>query len=305
MRIFLTGGSGFIGRNLRETLGPKHDLFAPSHRELDVTDAPAVDRLFAERRFDAILHCAVEGGDRVLESTLRGYWNLARHAGDVGRLFYFGSGAEYGKQRDLVKVREEEIGRVVPGDAYGLAKVLCNEDARRRSRVTNLRLFGVYGPHEGYLSRFISNSIVKTLLGQDIVVRQDVVFDYLYVGDLVAIVEQFLERDPGLTDVNVTPTTSISLTQILTFIASLSPRQVPVAFENEGLNFQYTGHNGRLLDVVLNFRFTPYDEGIQRLYEFYVLRRETLDRDAVARDDYFVRTRPRTAGAAHGRIGGR
>lgn len=297
MRILLTGGSGFIGRNLLETFGTKHDLFAPSHRELDVTDAPAVDRLFRERRFDAVLHCAVEGGDRVLESTLRGYWNLARHAGEVDRLFYFGSGAEYGKQRDLVKVREEEIGRVVPGDAYGLAKFLCNEDARRRSRVTNLRLFGVYGPHEGYLFRFISNSIVKTLLGQDIVVRQDVVFDYLYVGDLVAIVERFLERDPGFTDVNATPTESISLTRILAVIASVSSRQVPVTFENEGLNFQYTGHNGSLLGAVPNFEFTPCEEGIRRLYEFYALRRETLDRDAVARDDYFVRTRPRTASA--------
>jgi nucleoside-diphosphate-sugar epimerase len=297
MRILLTGGSGFIGRNLMETFGTKHDLFAPSHRELDVTNAPAVDRLFRDRRFDVVLHCAIEGGERVLECTLRGYWNLARHAGEVDRLFYFGSGAEYGKQSDLVKVREEEIGRVVPGDAYGLAKFLCNEDARRRSRVTNLRLFGVYGPHEGYLFRFISNSIVKTLLGQDIVVRQDVVFDYLYVGDLIAIVERFLERDPGFADVNVTPTESISLAGILAVIASVSSRQVPVTFENEGLNLQYTGHNGRLLGVVPNFPFTPCEEGIRRLYEFYALRRETLDRGAVARDDYFARTRPRTAGA--------
>lgn len=297
MRILLTGSSGFIGRNLREKVETKHDLFAPSHRELDVTDAPAVDRLFRERRFDAVLHCAVEGGDRVLESTLRAYWNLARHAEEVHRIFYFGSGAEYGKQRDLVKVREEDIGRVLPGDAYGLAKFLCNEDARRRSRVTNLRLFGVYGPHEGYLFRFISNSIVKMLLGQEIVVRQDVVFDYLYVGDLVAIVERFLERDPGLTDVNVTPTESISLTQILTVISAASSRPVPITFENEGFNFQYTGHNGRLLGVLPNFPFTPCEQGIRRLHEFYSLHRDALDRDAVARDDYFVRTRPRTASA--------
>jgi GDP-L-fucose synthase len=297
MRILLTGGSGFIGRNLREKVETKHDLFAPSHRELDVTDAPAVDRLFRERRFDAVLHCAVEGGDRVLESTLRGYWNLARHAEEVHRIFYFGSGAEYGKQRDLVKVREEDIGRVLPGDAYGLAKFLCNEDARRRARVTNLRLFGVYGPHEGYLFRFISNSIVKMLLGQEIVVRQDVVFDYLYVEDLVAIVERFLERDPGLTDVNVTPTESISLTQILTVISGGSSRPVPITFENEGFNFQYTGHNGRLLGVLPNFPFTPCEQGIRRLSEFYSLHRDALDRDAVARDDYFGRTRPRTASA--------
>lgn len=294
MRILLTGGSGFIGRNLLETLGNKHEMFAPSHEALDVTDAVAVDRLFQERRFDAVLHAAVEGGDRVLESTLRGYWNLARHAEEVGRLFYFGSGAEYGKQRDLVKVSESEIGRFVPQDAYGLAKLICNENARRRPRITNLRLFGVYGPHEGYLFRFISNSIVKTLLGLDVVVRQDVVFDYLYVGDLVAIVERFLARDPGLTDVNVTPTESVSLRRILDTISSVASRFPRVVFENGGLNHEYTGGNARLLEAAPGFQFTPYQEGIRRLYEHYALRREMLDRDAVVRDDYLKRCRPRS-----------
>lgn len=294
MKILLTGGSGFIGRNLFEALGGRYEVFAPSHREFDVTDTAAVDRLFRERRFDAVLHAAVQGGNRVLETTLRGYWNLARQAGKVGHLFYFGSGAEYGKQRDLVKVREEEIGRVVPSDAYGLAKLFCNEDARRRPRVTNLRLFGVYGPHEGYLFRFISNSIVKTLLGMDIRVRQDVVFDYLQVADLVAIVERFLENEPDVSDLNVTPTESISLRQILAIISAAASRPLPVHFETEGLNFQYTGHNGTLQRLMPDLRFIPYEEGIHRLYSHYDERRGALDKDAVVRDDYLVRTRPRT-----------
>ena len=277
MKILLTGGSGFIGRNLFEALGGRYEVFAPSHREFDVTDTAAVDRLFRERRFDAVLHAAVQGGNRVLETTLRGYWNLARQAGKVGHLFYFGSGAEYGKQRDLV-----------------IALAARNEDARRRPRVTNLRLFGVYGPHEGYLFRFISNSIVKTLLGMDIRVRQDVVFDYLQVADLVAIVERFLENEPDVSDLNVTPTESISLRQILAIISAVASRPLPVHFETEGLNFQYTGHNGTLQRLMPDLRFIPYEEGIHRLYSHYDERRGALDKDAVVRDDYLVRTRPRT-----------
>jgi GDP-L-fucose synthase len=183
----------------------------------------------------------------------------------------------------------------MPADPYGLAKLLCNEDARRRARITNLRLFGVYGPHEGYLFRFISNSIVKTLLEMDIVVRQDVVFDYLYIEDLVRVVARFLEQDPDLSDVNLTPTESISLRQVLATISSVSSSRPRVRFETDGLNYQYTGDNGRLLEALPDFRFLSYEEGIRRLYEHYASRRETLDRDAVVRDDYFVRSRPRTS----------
>ena len=303
MRILLTGGSGFLGRNLREALEGRHDVFAPSHSELDVTDAAAVRCLFRERRFDAVLHAAVEGGERVLETTLRGYWNLALHSEEVGRFLYFGSGAEFGKQRDLVKVREEEVGRVLPADPYGLAKFLCNEDARRRSRVTNLRLFGVYGPHEGYLFRFISNAIVKTLLGLEVVVRQDVVFDYLYVGDLMKVVDALLEKDPGVRDINVTPTDSISLRRILEILASVSPSPFSARFECEGLNFQYTGDNGRLLAALPGFRFASYEDGIRRLYDHYASRRETLDRAAVVRDDYRNRCRPRASESPNELIG--
>jgi GDP-L-fucose synthase len=159
--------------------------------------------------------------------------------------------------------------------------------------VTNLRLFGVYGPKEGYLFRFISNSIVKALLGMDLVVRQDVVFDYLHVSDLVAIVDRFLQNGPGVSDVNVTPTESISLRQILAIISSAAGRPLSVAFQTEGLNFQYTGDNGALLRLLPDLRFTPYEEGIRRLYSYYAARREALDRDSVVRDDYLLRTRSR------------
>jgi nucleoside-diphosphate-sugar epimerase len=298
LKILLTGGSGFIGTNLRETLGRRHEVLAPSSRELDVTDAAGVDRFLHDRKPDVVVHAAVRGGDTVVETTLRGYWNLARHASSLGRMYYFGSGAEYGKDRDLAKVGEDEIGRRMPRDGYGFAKLLCTEDARRRRRITNLRLFGVYGPHEGYLFRFISNSIVKALLGLPIVVRQDVVFDYLHVDDLCRIVEALLERDSDVTDLNVTPTESISLREILGIVSASSRRRPSVSFQNEGLNHEYTGDNRALRDLLPDLTFASYPDGIGRLYDFYSEKIESIDREAVARDDYLARTRPRTADRA-------
>lgn len=57
MKLFLTGGSGVLGR----ALGPQassagHELIAPSHRELDLFDPGAVAR--AVSGADAVLHLA-------------------------------------------------------------------------------------------------------------------------------------------------------------------------------------------------------------------------------------------------------
>lgn len=294
MRILLTGGSGFVGRNLREALRHEHDVIAPSHQELDVTDAARVDEVLAGNRFDVVLHAAIEGGAHVVESTLRGYWNLARRREAFGRLFYFGSGAEYGKHRDLVKVREEEIGREIPRDPYGFAKLLCHEHARQTHGITNLRLFGVYGPHEGYIARFISNSIVKVLLGIDVTLRQNVVFDYLHVNDLVAVVRELLAVNHAPSDLNLTPTESISLLRILEIIASASGREVRPRILSDGLNFAYTGDNGRLLHVLPDARFTSYADGIGALYAWYKVRQGEIDRAAVLRDEFLDRSRART-----------
>ena len=63
MRVWLTGGSGFVGSHLVRAFGrgqsPSYDVLAPSHAEVDVTDAAAVRRSVAEYRPDAIVHAAI------------------------------------------------------------------------------------------------------------------------------------------------------------------------------------------------------------------------------------------------------
>jgi nucleoside-diphosphate-sugar epimerase len=57
MVLFLTGGSGVLGRALEPLAGPAgHTLRAPSHRELDLYDPPAVARALSG--VDAVLHLA-------------------------------------------------------------------------------------------------------------------------------------------------------------------------------------------------------------------------------------------------------
>lgn len=293
MKVLLTGGSGFIGRNLAEALRDRFTLFAPTHTELELLDAPAVASFVAARRIDVVVHAAVRGGEHVLEETLRMQLNLLQLADHVDRILYFGSGAEYAKARDLVKVKEEEAGAQIPADPYGLAKLVCNDMARSRKRVVNLRLFGVYGPHEGYLYKFISNAIVKNLLGLDILIRQDVVFDYLFVDDLVPVVEHFLTSAFEFADYNVTPTESISLRELATLINRAAEQPSAIEVATPGLNWQYTGDNARLRTALPTLHFTSYEEGVQRLFAFYAARRDSIDAAAVRQDDYAARCRTR------------
>jgi UDP-glucose 4-epimerase len=296
VRVLLTGGSGFLGRTIRESLGPELEIVAPRQAELDVTDAGAVDALFARERFDAVIHAAISGGAKVMETTLRGFLNVYRHADEVARVIHFGSGAEYDKARDLVKVSEEEIGRRMPADSYGIAKLACNELVRKSGNQVNLRLFGIFGPHENYLSRFISNTAAKALLGIPIVVRQDVVFDYLWVGDLADVVREMLRaRSRPFTDANVTPTAPISLAEIVDLVGAAVGRGLDVSFEIAGRNCEYTGDNSRLRAALPGLRFTSYAEAVARMVEHFRARLDTLDRDAIVQDDYRRRCVPRAA----------
>ena len=78
LKILLTGGSGFIGKNIVEQLGKKYIFLVPSHNELDLLDAIAVEKYLKVHPVDVVIHAANLGGNRaevdvpnVLERNLR------------------------------------------------------------------------------------------------------------------------------------------------------------------------------------------------------------------------------------------
>ena len=50
MKIFVTGGSGFIGRNLIESLAKRHEVLTPTHKELELIDDDAVKGYFEKHK---------------------------------------------------------------------------------------------------------------------------------------------------------------------------------------------------------------------------------------------------------------
>jgi len=294
-RILLTGGTGFIGKNISPFLRLRYQLFSPFHHQLNLLDAAKVQKFITENKIDYVIHAANVGGTRdqfnlkdVVYTNLTMFFNIVRNINYLKKIIYFGSGAEYDKRQPIIAVKEEQSDRRVPVDAYGFYKYICAKytQALNSDRLCCLRLFGIYGPHENYLIKFISNAIVKNLLHQDIVINQDVLFDYLYVADLIPILDFFLNHKGKYSIYNVSTGEKISLTQIVTLINRSSAFQSKITVKNKELNNEYTASNKRLIEEISDLKITPIKQGIKKLFNWYNKNLDLIDKSKVIEDKY-------------------
>jgi nucleoside-diphosphate-sugar epimerase len=276
LSVFLSGGSGFIGRNLQELLGNNFNISAPSHRELDLTDSAMVKEYFKNRKFDVAIHAAASGSLRternapdVYETSMAILKNLVENSGGFGRMILFGSGAEYGKQRPIVKVKESNFGQVQPLDEYGLAKYQASEYIAHQQNIVSLRCFGVFGPYEDYTTRFIANIICQSLAGYPITVRQNVIFDYIYIKDLARIISFFIQHKPREKFYNVGRGQGVELLSLAQTVKSLTSNPHEINILQPGMGNEYTCDNSLLMQELGGFEFTPMEQAIQEMVDWY------------------------------------
>lgn len=275
-KFFLTGGDGFIGRNITEYLGVKYNFLVPTAKELDLTDTEAVYNFLKKEKVDIVLHTANIGGIRkekeasdAAHVNLKMFFNLVRAKDFYKRMIMFGSGAEYDKRRDIVNIKENEFDECVPADQYGFYKYVCSKYAEEVNYITHLRFFGVYGKYERYQTRFISNAICRTLFDLPISINQNVLFDYIDVKDLVKIISFFIESKPKHKFYNIGRGESVDLLTIANKILRLSGKKLSVIIKHPGLNKEYTCNTARFLSEFPDFRYTDFDQSIKELFEYY------------------------------------
>lgn len=274
MRILLTGSGGFIGKNLKSYMQDKFELLTPRSYELDLTNSDAVAEYFRTNDIDFVIHCGSIGGargvqdkDSTIEDNLAMVDNILLNKKASAKVILFGSGAMYDKSRALHKVKESQIGEVVPNDLYGKSKLLISEKIKNRQDVLMLNIFACYGYGEKE-NRFPSYAINQVLRGEAIEINQNVVFDYLFVEDMEKIVEHFVSHFPTDKVINITPTNSISLLEIANIVRDFSHKKVDIKILNEELNNEYTGDNSLLLKNYPSLQFTSMECGLKKLYEY-------------------------------------
>lgn len=292
MKILLTGGSGFIGRNIRESfLAEKYEIISPSSKELNLADEESVDAFFKNNSIDFVVHAAVKPSHRnakdfsnLFYTNTRMFFNLERHKDEYQKMLVLGSGAIYDMRHYRPKMKEVEWTGHIPADEHGYCKYVCEKVIEHSSNIFDLRIFGIFGKYEDYAIRFISNAICKTLFDLPITIKQNRKFDYLYVNDLMPILDWFIDNNPQKKSYNITPDCAISLYDLAIMVREISNSDVPILIKSEGLGLEYSGDNTLLKNEFTTICFTPIRTAIQELYNWYRENKQVIQKDLLLTD---------------------
>ena len=286
-KILITGGSGFIGRNLREQLAKNYEIIASSSSELNLLETKEVHNFLSRHCFDVVIHSTTHNATRnsdkdlglVLKNNLLMFYNLARCNKLFGRMIYFGSGAEYNKEKCPPKVREDQFGIYVPRDDYGFSKYISALATEKADNIYDLALFGCFGKYEDWEIRFISNACCKAIFNLDITIKQNVYFDYLYIDDLVKIVDWFINANNlSHKRYNICTSALIDLVTLGRKVKNISGKKINIITREEGFGREYSGNNDRLMKEMGGFQFASIDEAIENLYQWYEANKLLLDK---------------------------
>ncbi|HXH14386.1 MAG TPA: SDR family oxidoreductase [Alphaproteobacteria bacterium] len=214
MRILITGGSGFLGRQVALLLKDQHQVVGTYRehevsldgclmRRLDVTDRMGVLSLCRECRPDAIVHTAVRGDiercERFPEDAygvnVQGTVHVAQAAAEVGaRLIYLSTDQVY----DGAKGHYDESDPPHPLMVYGRTKLAAEQQAAAICHETVIvRLALMYGWGNPSRPTFIDWMLARLRTGQEVPLFVDQYRTPLYVVQAAEVIKRLLET-PGV-----------------------------------------------------------------------------------------------------------
>lgn len=288
MNILITAGGGYIARNLFEQLSARYTIYAPNSKELNLLETEKVYELLRAKKFDVVVHTATydpaprhstKDPAKVLENNLKMFFNIARCNKHFGKMIYFGSGAEFGRENWKAMMNEEYFDNHVPSDQYGLSKYVMTRHAMTSDNIYNLRIFSVFGKYEDWRYRFISRACCRALFDLPIHVMQNARYDQMFIDDLVSVVQWFCENTPHRHVYNICSGKGYEFSMLAEIVARISGKQTTVSIDNKIVTREYGGDNSMLLAEMKDFRFTPIDEAIKNLYNWYAINLSTIDKN--------------------------
>jgi len=176
MKIVITGGNGYVGRELTRLACEEHEVvvvdnlrygevrFTPDElagfrfENIDIRDSAAIGDLFREVAPDVIIHLAAihfipeceQNPAFAISTNIEGTVNLLDHCPPGCRFVFASSGAIYAPQDSA---HSETTSPVAPMDVYGFSKLHGEAYVKHFSKERSfpavvVRLFNVVGPGE-------------------------------------------------------------------------------------------------------------------------------------------------------------
>jgi len=234
VKILVTGAAGFIGMStaLRllargdEVVGIDNlnDYYEVSLKEarlaqlqaqpgfrfikLDIADRPGIEKLFADEKFDRVIHLAAQAGVRYsiknphayVDSNLVGFVNIlegCRH-NQVQHLVYASSSSVYGGNTKMPFSEHDSVDH--PVSLYAATKKANELMAHTYSHLyglptTGLRFFTVYGPWgRPDMSPFLFAGAILRDKAIDVFNHGNMQRDFTYIDDIVEGVIRTMDR---------------------------------------------------------------------------------------------------------------
>jgi GDP-L-fucose synthase len=270
MNILITGGNGFVGRNLIKKLKPNYQIFSPTSKELNLIDSVKVDEYLRNKYFDYVIHCAVSGGRRNKEDSpyttydnLLMFFNLLKNQDRFGKLVNFASGAEFDRRTEINSIKNY-LQKSFPVDCYGLSKNIISRIIEQdKNKFYNFRIYGTFGIDETE-DRFIKANVLKYKQKEDLIIHQDRFFDFIYIEDLASIIKYYIENPKTQLDtIDLVYQQKYKLSDIAKLINKLSSHKSKIIIEDKALGLSYSGKN---TGIKTHLDLIGLEEGIKRVY---------------------------------------
>jgi len=293
MKILVTGGSGLVGKHLKDILP---EAIYISSKDFDLTNMDRVHAMMDFFRPKIVIHLAARVGgimDNInypvdyLEENILMNTNLLKkcHEFNVDRVISILSTCIYPDVLETYPMKEEDLfnGPPTPTNfSYGFAKrcMAAHIDSyvkqydKKWSYLIPCNLYGEYDKYEEHNSHFVSALIRKIYEANDEIemwgtgkpLRQ-----FMYGGDLARVIKYMIDNDI-VDNFNVAPKEVYSIDEITNIGKKACEKdKIVVNYDNTKPDGQFRKDvdSSKLLSVLENFEFTTLEEGIKKTYDTF------------------------------------
>ncbi len=295
MRILVTGGTGFLGARLKHQ---QPSWIYVSSSDYSLTNFKETTYMFDEIRPDAVLHLAARVGGikdnsenqvEFFEQNVLMNLNVIKGAHQFGvkRLLASLSTCAFPDITEEYPFTEKDLFKGPPAEtnfAYGFTKRMLHAliTSYRKQYDVNYSTFSpsnIYGPNDHFnteRSHFIAALISKVsglqngdtlhLWGTGRPMRQQ-----LYVDDLCEILPVLLEKHSSAAPLIVAPDENLTIDEMARTLLSQVDKEINIVYNNKlDGQFRKDGSNHKLKELIGDFKFTKFKDGIMKTYNWYL-----------------------------------